>query len=95
MSLEKASIVWSAKQLKGMVVNGKIDFNHIVQRSYVWERSRKSGLIESMIIGYPIPPVFAKRVDDGTGKRGGNIYYIMDGKQRLSTIQEYRMMNVH
>lgn len=89
MSLEKASIVWSAKQLKGMVVNWKIDFNHIVQRSYVWERSRKSALIESMIIGYPIPPVFAKRIDDGTGKRGGNIYYIMDGKQRLSAIKEY------
>lgn len=89
MSLEKASIVWSAKQLKGMVVNGKINFDHIVQRSYVWERSRKSALIESMIIGYPIPPVFAKRVDDGTGKRGSNIYHIMDGKQRLSTIKEY------
>lgn len=89
MSLEKASIVWSAKQLKGMVVNGKINFDHIVQRSYVWERSRKSALIESMIIGYPIPPVFAKRVDEGTGKRGSNIYHIMDGKQRLSTIKEY------
>lgn len=89
MSLEKASIVWSAKQLKGMVVNGKINFEHIVQRSYVWERSRKSALIESMIIGYPIPPVFAKRIDEGTGKRGSNIYHIMDGKQRLSTIKEY------
>lgn len=89
MSLEKASIVWSAKQLKGMVMNGKIDFNHIVQRSYVWERFRKSALIESMIVGYPIPPVFAKRVDEGTGKRGSNIYHIMDGKQRLSTIKEY------
>lgn len=89
MSLEKASIVWSAKQLKGMVVNNKIDFNHIVQRSYVWERSRKSALIESMIIGYPIPPVFAKRIDDGSGKRGGNVYYIMDGKQRLSTVKEF------
>lgn len=89
MSLEKASIVWSAKQLKGMVMNGKINFDHIVQRSYVWERSRKSALIESMIIGYPIPPVFAKRVDEGTGKRGSNIYHIMDGKQRLSTIKEY------
>lgn len=89
MSLERASIVWSAKQLKGMVMNGKINFDHIVQRSYVWERSRKSSLVESMIIGYPIPPVFAKRVDDGTGKRGSNIYHIMDGKQRLSTIKEY------
>lgn len=89
MSLEKASIVWSAKQLSSMIKNGKIDFNHIIQRSYVWERSRKSGLIESMIIGYPVPPVFAKRVDDGTGKRGGNIYHIMDGKQRLSTVKEF------
>lgn len=89
MSLEKASIVWSNKQLKGMVVNGKINFEHIVQRSYVWERSRKSALIESMIIGYPIPPVFAKRIDDGSGRRGSNTYYIMDGKQRLSTIKEY------
>lgn len=89
MSLEKASIVWSAKQLGGMIKNGKIDFNHIIQRSFCWERARKTGLIESMIIGYPIPPVFAKRMDDGTGKRGGNIYYIMDGKQRLSTVKEY------
>lgn len=89
MSLEKASIVWSNKQLSGMVKNGKVNFDHIVQRSYVWETSRKSALIESMIIGYPIPPVFAKRIDDGTGKRGGNIYFIMDGKQRLSAIKEY------
>ena len=89
MSLEKASIVWSAKQLSGMVKNGKIDFNHIIQRSYCWEKSRKSALIESMILGYPIPAVFAKRMDDGSGKRGGNTYYIMDGKQRLSTVKEF------
>ena len=89
MSLEKASIVWNAKQLKGMVINGKINFDHIVQRSYVWERSRKSALIESMILGYPIPPVFAKRLVGDNTKRGDNVYYIMDGKQRLSTVKEY------
>lgn len=89
MSLEKASIVWSAKQLSGMVKNGKINFEHIIQRSYCWERTRKSTLIESMILGYPIPAVFAKRMDDGSGKRGGNTYYIMDGKQRLSTVKEF------
>lgn len=89
MSLEKASIVWSAKQLSGMVKNGKINFEHIIQRSYVWERTRKSSLIESMILGYPIPAVFAKRIDDGSGKRGSNTYFIMDGKQRLSTVKEF------
>lgn len=89
MSLEKASIVWSAKQLSGMVKNGKINFDHIIQRSLVWERARKSALIESMILGYPIPAVFAKRMDDRSGKRGSNTYYIMDGKQRLSTVKEF------
>lgn len=89
MSLEKASIVWSAKQLSGMVKNGKINFDHIIQRSLCWERTRKSALIESMIIGYPIPAVFAKRMDDGSGKRGSNTYFIMDGKQRLSTVKEF------
>lgn len=89
MSLEKASIVWSAKQLAGMVKNGKINFDHIIQRSYVWEVARKSSLIESMILGYPIPAVFAKRMDDGSGKRGSNTYFIMDGKQRLSTVKEF------
>lgn len=44
MSLEKANITWTAKQLYNMVKSGKINFDHIVQRSYVWERSRKSGL---------------------------------------------------
>ena len=85
MSLEKSTISWSAKQLKVMVMNGKINFDHIVQRSYVWERSRKSALIESMIVGYPVPAVYAKRMGDGSSK----IYYIMDGKQRLSTVKEY------
>ena len=89
MSLEKASIVWSAKQLSGMVKNGKINFEHIIQRSFVWERARKSSLIESMILGYPIPTVYAKRIDDGSGRRGSNTYYIMDGKQRLSTVKEF------
>ena len=89
MSLEKASIVWSAKQLSGMVKNGKINFDHIIQRSLCWEKTRKSALIESMILGYPIPAVFAKRMDDGSGKRGSNTYFIMDGKQRLSTVKEF------
>ena len=70
-------------------MSGKIDFDHIIQRSYVWEPSRKTGLIESMIIGYPIPAVYAKRISDGSGKKGSNIYSIMDGKQRLSTIKQF------
>lgn len=89
MSLEKASIVWSAKQISGMVKNGKINFDHIIQRGLVWEVWRKSALIESMILGYPVPAVYAKRIDNGTGKRGDNTMYVMDGKQRLSTVKQF------
>lgn len=89
MSLEKATIVWSAKQISGMIKMEKINFEHIVQRGSVWERKRQSAFIESLILGYPFPNIYAKRVDDGTGKRGGNIYYIMDGKQRLLTVKQY------
>lgn len=85
MSLEKSTITWSAKQIAAMVQNGKINFDHVTQRSYVWEKKRKSALIESMILGYPVPAIFAKRVVD-LEKKNNNIYYVMDGKQRLSTI---------
>lgn len=85
MSLEKSQINWSAKQIMLMVKNGKINFDHIVQRSFVWERRRKTGLIESIILGYPVPSIFAKRI----AEHNNNIYYIMDGKQRLSTIKQF------
>lgn len=88
MSLEKSTITWSAKQITVMIKNGKINFDHVTQRSYVWEKTRKTALIESMILGYPIPAIFAKRLVDSE-KRNNNIYYIMDGKQRLSTIADY------
>lgn len=89
MALQKASIVWSAKQISSMVKNGKINFEHISQRSLVWERARKSNLIESLILSYPVPQVYARRIVGEEDKKGDKIYFILDGKQRLSTIKEF------
>ena len=89
MALQKASIVWSAKQISSMVKNGKINFEHISQRSLVWERARKSNLIESLILSYPVPQVFARRIVGEENKKGNSTYFILDGKQRLSTIKEF------
>ena len=71
MALQKASIVWSAKQISSMVKNGKINFEHISQRSLVWERARKSNLIESLILAYPVPQVYARRI---VGKENNMVF---------------------
>lgn len=88
MSLEKSNMPLSAKQVSVMDKNGKFDYNHIVQRGLVWERSRKSDLIESMILGYPIPQVYCRRDRDEASKKNSS-YVVMDGKQRLTTIASF------
>lgn len=89
MGFENASITWGAKQLAAMVKNERIVFGNIIQRSYVWEKTRKSLFIHSLAIGVPIPPTYAKRFDDGSGKRNSNVYDMLDGKQRFSTVAEF------
>ena len=89
MGFENASITWGAKQLAAMVKNERIVFGNIIQRSYVWEKARKSLFIHSLAIGVPIPPTYAKRFDDGSDKRNSNVYDMLDGKQRFSTVAEF------
>ena len=82
MALNKANITWSCKQIAKMAGNGTFKFDNIIQRSYVWEQSRKSNLIHSIIEGFPVPPFYAKKVD-------GRIYDFLDGKQRINAIRGY------
>lgn len=49
------------------------------QRNYVWDQKRASKLIESIILGLPIPQVFFYESER-------NNYLIIDGQQRLLTI---------
>lgn len=79
--IKKANINWTAKQLAKMIDKGTINFDNSVQRGYVWDISRKSLLIHSMIEGYPIPAFYASKDESG--------YSMLDGKQRSSTIKQY------
>lgn len=49
------------------------------QRHYVWDIKRASKLIESLLIGLPIPQVFLY-------ERGRNEFLVIDGQQRLMTL---------
>lgn len=49
------------------------------QRNLVWQPKQKSELIESILMGIPLPLIYVKEDERG-------VYIIVDGKQRLSTL---------
>ena len=49
------------------------------QRNYVWDKKRASKLIESIIIGIPIPQIFLY-------EEAKNRFTVIDGQQRYMTI---------
>lgn len=53
-----------------------------MQREFVWDAQKSSRLIESIILGLPIPPLFLLEV-------GTNEYELIDGFQRLTTVANY------
>ncbi len=62
--------------------SGELDIHPEFQRFYRWDKVQKSNLIESILLGIPIPPIFVSQRKDG-------IWDVVDGLQRLSTIFEF------
>lgn len=87
LKIEGSSITWTCKQIVKMIDKETINFKNVVQRSFVWERHRMSELIWSIIMGYPIPPIYAERGESVNDKV--KIYDVMDGQQRNTTIYKY------
>jgi len=52
------------------------------QSFFRWTSSQKTRLIESILLGIPIPPIFVSQREDG-------VWDVVDGLQRLSTIYEF------
>lgn len=82
--LKRADMTWTAKQLAKVTSKGKITFDNVVQRGYIWDTKRKSLLIHSMLTGYPIPPLYTVKNDDSN-----DIYDMIDGQQRTRTITDF------
>ncbi|MBU1170501.1 MAG: DUF262 domain-containing protein [Proteobacteria bacterium] len=62
--------------------NDEIDIHPEFQRYYRWSIEQKTRLIESILLGIPIPPIFVSQRADG-------VWDVVDGLQRLSTIYEF------
>ena len=62
--------------------NNEIDIHPEFQRFFRWTDFQKSRLIESILLGIPIPQIFVAQREDG-------VWDVVDGLQRLSTIYQF------
>lgn len=62
--------------------DGDLDIHPEFQREFRWKLHQKSELIESILLGIPLPSIFVAQRDDG-------VWDVVDGVQRLSTIMSF------
>ncbi len=61
-----------------------IDLNPEFQRNFVWDNARKSRLIESLLLGIPIPLFYFAENKNGT-------FNVIDGLQRMTVFRQYML----
>lgn len=62
--------------------DGDLEIHPEFQRIFRWTIDQRSRLVESVLLGIPIPTIFVAQRDDG-------VWDVIDGVQRLSTILEF------
>lgn len=71
--------------LKFKIEQSEIDLKPEFQRDFVWDMSRASLFIDSLLIGLPIPSIFlGKSKEDET-------YKVIDGQQRLKSVYYFML----
>jgi hypothetical protein len=61
---------------------GKINIHPEFQRNSVWTEEKKCKFIESILLNFPLPPIYLNETKEVT-------YIVIDGLQRSTTLQEY------
>jgi len=84
MDTESRPIKWVFDEFK----KGNLFVDESFQRNYIWIRKDRVSLMETIILGYPIPEIYlwATGTDPNTGETK---YSIVDGQQRIRTIGQF------
>tara|TARA_R110000803_G_scaffold105463_3_gene173642 strand:- start:1946 stop:3043 length:1098 start_codon:yes stop_codon:yes gene_type:complete len=69
----------SVGEISNLYKEKEIILNPAYQRLYRWNDEQKTNFVESLILGFPIPPIFVAQQQDGT-------WDLVDGVQRISTV---------
>jgi len=72
---------WTVETIISQITKGNIDLNPKFQRRNAWNDIKRSKLIESLIMGIPVPEIVL--AEDKDKKRS---FIVIDGKQRLMAI---------
>lgn len=70
---------FSLRDIVDQISEKEIDLSPDFQRDFVWKSRQKTRLVESVLLGIPLPAFYFNQSSDGT-------YQVVDGVQRLSTI---------
>ncbi len=83
IQIEEYELTASPNDFNVLTINSFIESGAVkipgFQRNYVWDLKRASKLIESIIIGLPVPQIFLY-------EEGRNKFLVIDGQQRLMSI---------
>lgn len=79
---------WTTASLLDLIMRENIQLNPRFQRRDAWDITRKSRLIESIFLGFPIPQIVLASPEN---KRGN--FVVLDGKQRLLAILQFYGMS--
>ena len=75
---------WTAETIANQLEKGNIDINPKFQRRDAWSQEEKSRLIESLMLGLPVPTIILAEM-----KERKNSFIVIDGKQRLLSIKQF------
>lgn len=71
---------FSLREVIEDIDTGAIDLSPDFQRDYVWKKRQRTKLVESILLGVPLPAFYFNQ--DNLGE-----YQVVDGVQRLSTVR--------
>jgi uncharacterized protein with ParB-like and HNH nuclease domain len=75
---------WTIETINLQIKKGNIDLQPGFQRRSAWDDKRKSRLLESIIVGMPVPNIVLAENKEHRGR-----FIVIDGKQRLVSISEF------
>jgi hypothetical protein len=73
---------FSIREIYSQIVEGELDLAPDFQRSFVWNQRQQTRLIESILLGIPLPAFYFNQ--DNLGAR-----QVIDGVQRLTTVRQF------